>query len=128
MKKRKPPILLGAMLLILVGAAAVISAGGNPLSAFGGHDHSQDQKPYESKEAEEQRKLATRAAELSGMKRTTNIQLGTGDSHFVEGQPLLIFPPTKIYRPKPTETETSTQWFTDESATDEERKKAAAKK
>ena len=116
------------MLLILVGAAAVISAGGNPFSALSGNGHDDGQKPYESKQAEEQRKLATRAAELSGMKRTTNIQLGTGDAHFVEGEPLLIFPPKKIYKPIPNESETGSHWFTEESASEEDRRKAREKK
>lgn len=116
--------------MILVGAAAVISAGGNPLSALtgDGHDHGSGQKPYETKEAEERRKLATRAAELSGMKRTTTIQVGTGDSKFVEGEPLLIFPPQKIYRPVPNESETGSHWFTEQSASEEARRKAREKK
>ena len=63
-----------------------------------------------------------RLHELDGARRPARIQTGTGDAHFIAGEPLLIFPPTKIHRPKPNEGDTGSHWYTGEAATAEQRK------
>jgi hypothetical protein len=60
--------------------------------------------------------------ERDGSRRSVGIQTGTGDAHFIAGEPLLVFPPAEIHRPKPNEGDTGSHWYTGEAATAEQRK------
>lgn len=60
--------------------------------------------------------------ERDGSRRSVGIQTGIGDAHFIAGEPLLVFPPVKIHRPKPNEGDTGSHWYAGEAATAEQRK------
>jgi hypothetical protein len=124
MKKKKPPIFMGAVLLILLGSVAAMNAASN---------QPDPQEQFEKKVAEEQekaRKAAGTQDEFSRTIREKAIVDETGPQLMFKKGPAEKVKPPEIMMPqyssqtkrKPSADETSQQWYTKESRWAKDRK------
>jgi hypothetical protein len=114
MKKRKPPILLGIILLALFAAGAVINMGIDPMSLFRGQAKIESSYDHEDGPLDKPRMTADKAEVLTNMRKTSVMGLGSGEQNVPAGKPLLVWQKYKPGKPTPTDSDTAQQWYSNE--------------
>lgn len=125
MIKRKSPVVLVSLLVILVGGLVVWNAG-QAKSAAAHDEHALEQEQPES--PEEPKMVGDKRAETSKGDMAASLKsnaahrdVDDGDSatprtnRLIATKPLILRPKYAKYDPKPSETNTSTQWYRDDS-------------
>ena len=114
MKKRKPPILLTTVLVIMLVAVGVMYS---PRGIVGEQDEHQAPPPPS---AEQGTRPTVTSDQVSAM-ATANIagDKGPGGPELMQpskpGRPSIAVPKQQAYKPKPNDSSTSTQWYTDQT-------------
>ncbi|MGV3616270.1 MAG: hypothetical protein ACO1SV_13130 [Fimbriimonas sp.] len=125
MKKRNKPIVLVTMLILMVGAVAFINFPKN-LDVGGGHGpndghgHGQEEAPPTGKDVTvpDQASIAESVSSSIASKDTPRrMPTSPGGPGRPGGAPetMIKLPKASQYKPKPNDSSTATQWYTDES-------------
>ncbi|MBN9502597.1 MAG: hypothetical protein BGO01_17645 [Armatimonadetes bacterium 55-13] len=118
MKKRKPPIVLGTLLVIMVIATAIIY---KPQGAPGDHDHEQEQPAANQPEPERPKMTPQQAAGINSSAMKTSAAPGSPQRAMPtrpgeeSNEPSIAVPKQQNYKPKPNDSSISTQWYNEET-------------
>ena len=126
MKKRNKPIVLVTMLILMVGAVAFINfpkdlaVGGH--GPNDGHNHGQEEAPQTGQQVNVPDKPSIAESVSSSITSKDNPKRmptgrpgGPPGSPGSESESMIKIPKASQYKPKPNDSSTATQWYTEES-------------
>jgi hypothetical protein len=121
MKKRNKPIILVTVLILMIGAVAFINFPKDLVAGAGdGHDHSTPQAPPtgETVDVPDRNEIAQNVAGSINKKSDlaeAGAPPGASRPGAVPSAPAIAIPKAQPYKPTPSDSATSTQWYTDET-------------
>jgi hypothetical protein len=121
MKKRNKPIILVTVLILMIGAVAFINFPKDLVAGAGdGHDHGNEQAPPTGKDVTvpDRNEIAQNVAGSINKKgdfAEAGAPPGASRPGAIRTEPVIAVPKAQPYKPTPSDSATSTQWYTDET-------------
>jgi len=115
MKRRKPPIVLTTILVIMLVAVGIMFS---PQGMAGGHQEQQAPPPPSAEQGERPTVTSDQVSAMATANIAGDKAPGGGPEAMQPskpGRPSIAVAKQETYKPKPNDSSTSTQWYTDQT-------------